>query len=162
LELPLEGSVESDEPLELWVRLVKADGQKLLAQLPLDWDQLVSVEAAMEAQPEAISEDWQLAEIDARPIPRQELATQSSIKERPRWRASLQRAHASADGYSTTARAAQGWMSQPTGGREPLVRSAATSRPVSSSASPRNSTSLRKRPAQEKRPQWSPPIEGWK
>jgi len=35
LELPLEETVASEEPLELWVRLVGEDGHKLLAQLPL-------------------------------------------------------------------------------------------------------------------------------
>jgi len=149
LELPLEGSVEFDEPLELWVRLVGEDGRKLLAQLPLDWEQLVSVEVAMETQPEAISEERQLAEVNARPLPHEELATQPSIKEGPQWRASLRQTHFSADGYATTAQAAQGWTAQPAGGREPLVRSAAASQSVT----PANSTAF----PREKYPQWSPP-----
>ncbi|NOY29539.1 MAG: hypothetical protein GXP28_04980 [Planctomycetes bacterium] len=164
LELPLEETIESEEPLELWVRLVGADGRKLLAQLPLEWEQLVSVEAAMEAQPFSSSDDLNLAENDARPLEQQTLAAQPLVKKRPqeagpRWRTSLQRTHTSADGYATTARAAQGWTSQPTGGREPLVRSATARQSVIPATA---SASLRKKSTQEKRPQWSPPVEGWR
>lgn len=42
LELPLDGRPLPDEPLELWVRLVTADGQKFLTKLPFAQRELVA------------------------------------------------------------------------------------------------------------------------
>jgi len=183
LELPLDDSVESEEPVELWVRLVKADGRKLLAQLPLHWEQLVSVEAAMDTPQHRLADEDQFAENEARPLQRQELAGLQSEKVHElaradkkkssqagsRWRKSLQRTHMNTEGYSSTASAAKGWMSQPTGGREPLSRpatvghSATTVRQAAMAPQGKKPTwtagrnSRKKLPQEEERPQWAPP-----
>ena len=186
LELPLEDLEESAEPLELWVRLVKADGRKLLAQLPLYWDQLISVEEAMEAQPLSLPEDDLLAEPSARPLQQQDRAefplaaqehqsARSEIRSEnePRkpathWRASLPRTRSNAATYSSTVRTAKGWTSQPIGGREPFARaatasqSAATARqsavaPPSKKPAWTAGRHARKNSAQQNRPQWAPP-----
>jgi len=192
LELPLEDRVESEEPLELWVRLVGADGRKLLAQLPLPWEQLISVEEAMENQPALLTDDRQLAEHNAQPLTRQALTQQESAEVQPteqdiatvekktlrkagtQWRTSHHQSHMNAEGYSSTAKAAKGWTSQPTGGREPQARlvtsgqQSTTVRQVAA-APPSNKpmwTSGRNTSGtvapQEERPQWAPPVEGWR
>ncbi|NOZ39430.1 MAG: hypothetical protein GXP24_04290 [Planctomycetes bacterium] len=181
LELPLEGRVESEEPLELWVRLVGSDGRKLLAQLPLPWEGLISVEEAMENQPILMTDDSQLAEHNAQSLSQQEVAEihpverdlatvekKNSRKAGTQWRASHHQSRMNSDGYSSTAKAAKGWTSQPTGGREPhariasgqhstAVRQAAAAPPSKKPMWTAGRNSFGPAASQLERPQWAPP-----
>ncbi len=161
LELPLDELVVSEEPSELWVRLVGADGRKFLDQLPLEWEQLASVVSAMETQTLPTDEQRRIVESNALPLvdePASPPAQVSQIasKTSPQWRTSMQRTHPANNGYVTTSPVSRGWTSQPIGGREPPAARAGVKRfssTVRQAAAAPEASSSRK----TDRPRWSPP-----
>ena len=139
LELPLDQLVLPATPLELWVRLVTADGRKLLTQLPFEPSQLTDVSDDL---PQPLSSGLALAETEADPeedsatVPTNllrietELATEPKKSElaeskppaakeptadQPRWRASMQRTDRTAEGFATTNSKTAGWTTQAIG-----------------------------------------------
>ncbi|MCG8449646.1 MAG: hypothetical protein MI725_08710, partial [Pirellulales bacterium] len=131
LELPLKETRLPPKRLELWVRMVAQDGRKLLTQVPFESRNLVAIEDASNS--EQMSAD---SEVNAlRPL------AADQEKEKPRWRASMQRSHAFTENYATTAPGARRWSAQPPGGRlqqhpAPTVNPTPTSQPPASGSSP--------------------------
>jgi len=131
LELPLDQLTLPDEPLELWARLVTAEGRKLLTQLPFKREQLVALETEADGEELHEHEEPLLAENDtpstdqtqpeeprARKLPSPVEQAEATT---PRWRPSLQRTDATAEGFASTKSKTQRWTAQPAGGRMPLA-----------------------------------------
>ena len=172
LELPLGEFEAPAEPAELWVRLVDTDGRKLLSQLPLEWEQLLSVEGAMQRQSSVTDNEEQVAEDDARPLVRQHTETAqlaevmpSRIAKReqkprnsaPKWRASMQRSHAIDEGFATTSTASRSWTPQPTSGREAPATHSQFSSTVQQASSSAKKGSGSEPSVGNGKPRWSPP-----
>jgi hypothetical protein len=99
LELPLEGRELPAGELELWARMVDHEGQKLLANAPLEPAQLTSVANA--APPDSAPDE---------PSP---AATERRLADAPKWRAASQRLDPSRiEGYASTAAGSRGWTAQ--------------------------------------------------
>jgi len=147
LELPLEKVQLPATPLELWVRLVTADGRKLLTQLPFDSNQLTSITtdlpkqrpaglslarvgtpAKEEAQRSATPQDPLRIQTNSLP-PRKELklSTGEAPANQPRWRASMQRTDRTAASYAASSKKIQGWTTQALG-RQPSAAAQVASR----------------------------------
>jgi len=136
LELPLEKMELPGEPLEIWVRLVTADGRKFLTQLPFQPDQLTDiVDASPQPQPrtglaqiesETTHAPTQLSVLNVETDSDQsttlknqktdvfhqgqqlvDLATTSQ----PRWRSSMQRTDRPVKGFATSNKT-QSWKTQ--------------------------------------------------
>ena len=184
LELPLEGTKLPGEEIELWVRLVTRDGRKFLTQTSFRSETLLAYEElsiSEETLPGAtpLSGDSVLAETaveeDSIPLVAQ---VESSVnvlrpssekpqKDKPRWRASMQRTHAMEGSFSTTSKT-QRWTSQPPGGRI-AQRPATTTKPANTRQSRSNHGRSSSSASEERRshesansstskssPQWQP------
>ena len=172
------------ENIELWVRLVTHDGRKFLSQTSfrsetlLAYDELsISEETIPGAAP--LTEGSMLAETgqeeDSIPLIAQKDSTLNILrpstekppKDKPRWRASMQRTHALEGSYSTTSKKRR-WTSQPLGGRfnerpATTVKAATTLQATSSHVrSTSNGTAEERRQntdkssLQKRSPQWQP------
>ena len=172
LELPLGEFEAPAEPAELWVRLVDTDGRKLLSQLPLEWEQLLSVEGAMQRQSSVSDNEEQVAKDDARPLVRQHTETAQLAEEMPsriakreqkprnsapKWRASMQRSHAIDEGFATTSTASRSWTPQPTSGREAPATHSQFSSTVQQASSSAKKGSGSEPSVADGKPRWSPP-----
>jgi hypothetical protein len=124
LELPLEATQLPDGPLELWVRLVTADGRKLLTQIPFQTDQLSDLDTAA-SQPRSLGLTRVektapsgepinvLRTAQASPANALELVDAQEPDNRSGWRASMHRTDRS--GFATTSHKSSGWAKQPAG-----------------------------------------------
>lgn len=128
LELPLEKVNLPKTPIELWARLVTADGRKLLTQLPFEAMILSALDEGSSAP-----EDTALASTDAaaqssdnplrvattRPIPADEnlkLTKQEQAASQQGWRRSMQRTDRTSEGFATTSTTdSNGWTKQAPG-----------------------------------------------
>ncbi len=126
LELPLNKAELPAGPIELWARIVRDDGTKLLARVPFAVDQLTSLEAA-EAEPGEDTAPAQVHEVEPPTIVAATAETAdagASPDPEPisQWRASSQPLQTGrVEGFaSTTDAQGGGWTSQPAGGRAPL------------------------------------------
>ena len=137
LELPLEKTSLPAAPLELWVRLVTADGRKLLTQLPFEPDQLSDVasvaplplptglslaETENQAEPYPSVASLNSLRIETERIPpnkklklveNEEPANSSSIQQ-PQWRASMHRTDRPTKGFASSAKVSS-WTTQSPG-----------------------------------------------
>lgn len=116
LELPLKETALPEGQLGLWVRLVGADGAKLMTRLPFEANQLTSMASAEAAEPPAhAAESMPLASLDAlgEKTPKAETPAAPAPVPEPltQWRASTAALEASrAGGFaSTTDRQGGGW-----------------------------------------------------
>lgn len=138
LELPLEEIRLPNAPLELWVRLVTADNQKLLSKLPFETHILSDLG---ERAPRALPAGSSLAKAKptsdnplrnaSQTIPtddRLELAQKETPADQPRWRSSMQRTDRTNDGFATTSGTVSGWTKQAPG-RLPYRQATAANRP---------------------------------
>jgi len=128
LELPIEQAQLPNTPLELWVRLVSADGRKLLTQLPFDLGQLSDIATADPAPLHNEPTTPSLAEIEASAEPlnpiriaRQPAAPSTDStkivkapanSDQPQWRASMERMDRTASGFATSKSKSLGWTKQ--------------------------------------------------
>lgn len=155
LELPLEKLRLPQSPLELWVRLVTADGRKLLAQLPFEASQLTDVtEGAPQPLPSGLAQvvtetdsktsvaTINTLRIETERIPainpksgKLELAADQPSSNQPRWRASMQRTDRTAEGFATTSSKSNGWTTQAPG-RQPYAPARVASAQIPSRPSP--------------------------
>lgn len=138
LELPMEKSQLPKESLELWVRLVTADGRKLLTQLPFDPNQLSDL-ASIDADEPTES----IAKVEATAAPLNSLrienantsvgtSTGTSVggtssgeilktveveapADQPKWRSSMERTDRTAGGFATSKSKSLGWKTQSPG-----------------------------------------------
>lgn len=138
LELPLDAAELPATPLELWVRLVTSDGEKLLTQLPFDAGGLTALNSApqpipSESQPKesslamakpltsqslesvesASSQQFETTKLS--PETGQSLVDSPNNKQQPRWRASMQRADHSSVGFASSSSPTSGWTTQAPG-----------------------------------------------
>ena len=132
LELPLEQLALPEIPLELWVRLVTADGRKLLTQLPFEPSQLTNVSddlpqplpsglalAETETDESAVPSNLLRIETERAAEPKKSELAESKppaakepTADQPRWRASMQRTDRTAEGFATTTSKTAGWTTQ--------------------------------------------------
>ena len=136
LELPLDKFALPETPLELWVRLVTADGRKLLTQLPFEPSQLTDVsddlpqplpsglalaetEADQEENSAAVPTNLLRIETERITEPKKSELAESKppaakelTADQPRWRASMQRTDRTAEGFATTTSKTAGWTTQ--------------------------------------------------
>ncbi len=159
LELPLEDLALPEAPLELWVRLVTADGRKLLTQLPFEPSHLGDVAAEV---PQSLSSGLVRTETETTQgnsteelveefaestnSLRTETASQEPTIEQPsveqvsadqpRWRASMQRTDRTAEGFATTtSNRTTRWTTQAPG-RQASVRPTTATAEVASRTMP--------------------------
>jgi len=180
LELPLEKLRLPKTPLELWVRLVTADGRKLLAQLPFEASQLTDIatgapqplpSSLVQTKTESESSDASIntLRIGTKRIPalnlksgKLELAadqpssnqslSNQSLSNQSRWRASLQRTDRTAEGFATTSSKSNGWTTQAPG-RQPYAPARVASAQIPSRPVPSHPVPVQtKTPA---KPVWS-------
>jgi hypothetical protein len=121
LELPLGQGPLPEGPLELWARVVNADGAKLLARLPFAAHELTSM---ADAPPETMASVVEQTSLTADGAPVESL-NETDVEATPptAWRASSEPLDpARVEAFATTT-AGQGsqWTSQPPGGRAPLA-----------------------------------------
>ena len=123
MELPLAETQLPSTPLELWVRLIRPDGSKLLTQYSFALQELLPIDhqgPAVALDSDTSSEEEtglkrlqpvSQAESDTmalQPAP----TTSKSQKGKPRWRASMQRTNALLENYSSTASGVSRWTAQ--------------------------------------------------
>jgi len=137
LELPLDQLALPEGPLELWARLITADGRKLLTQLPFQRDQLATLEVA--------AEDEDLAAREAPRARKLPAADEQAAAATPRWRPATQ--PFDAEGFASTKRPSQRWIAQPSGGRMPQAPAVVARRPASGPSS--------RLPTTKKKPVWT-------
>ena len=125
LELPLEAVSLPKAPLELWARLVTADGRKLLTKLPFETQTLAALGDG-EVKPK--STDSALASTDESANPLRDTGTRSiesdgnlklankeSSSTKTRWRSSSRHVDTTSKGFATTASQSNGWTKQAPG-----------------------------------------------
>ncbi len=135
LELPLEETALPTSLLQLWVRVVDEQGEKLLARESFSSEQLAGLEVetgAKELTPESptlIAENTEPSsetspdadESESSQVER--LAVKSSqgskLNGSTGWRTSTQRTDSDVQGYDSTVKKTSGWTAQPNGGRYP-------------------------------------------
>jgi hypothetical protein len=132
LELPLEDTELPAEGCELWVRLVTADGRKLLTQLPIEPQTLASLEQTEEQLAAAAQEQVQeLAEVNplrsaartletATPLPKPTVAARPEAQ----WRAATHYSSGVNTGFASSARN-RGWTTTAPS-RQPIPPQSAT------------------------------------
>lgn len=163
LELPLGETKLPAEPLELWVRIIRVDGSKLLTQLTFESQMLAALEVetgARELTPAGGKIAQQETPRSARQLEGRLLTAEEPLSEEEAsqsgWKPSLEVSGMVESDASTTANSG-GWTAQPPGGRFPELRVAepsANKKPVWT-AGRVDQTS----PAPTERgshPQWSP------
>lgn len=129
LELPLEETELPNAPLELWVRVVNADGSKLLTQLPFERESLAALEPDTGVRELAQAGGNRLVQQEADPS-KQEAEGRLLSAEEPvaddddpqaGWKPSFARSEMATSGASAKS---GGWTAQPPGGRFPALHSA--------------------------------------
>lgn len=114
MELPLEDTQLPQKPLELWVRLLDGQKQKLLTQKSFLRTQLAGLEVetgAKELQPKSTPK---LASSQPKkPATKEEEPTSTG------WRSSTHSTEADRQNFANSLRKASRWTAQPTGGRYP-------------------------------------------
>lgn len=120
LELPLESTPIPDEPCELWIRLETLDGNKLLAQTPIDVTRLLCIDDAGDeplanenalggGTQEAVAEETinPLRSSNGREMSPVKMITMehdsSPMKSEPQWRAATHFSTGASSGFATTA-----------------------------------------------------------
>jgi hypothetical protein len=88
LELPLGGKKLPEGDLELWARLVSADGKKLLTQIPIEPTQLTSMNEALEETEQATGEEQAEGKIAKPRAAETALAASEEGAAAPGWRTS--------------------------------------------------------------------------
>jgi hypothetical protein len=127
LELPLKETALPEGQLGLWVRLVGADGAKLMTRLPFEANQLTSMASAEAAEPSAHSAgSTPLASLDALGEKTPKVDTPAAPAPAPepltQWRASAAALEASRTGSlaSTTDHQGGGWTRHSPAAGDPL------------------------------------------
>ena len=131
LELPLDRRALPTGELQLWARLVDADGRRLLASAPFEADQLTSLDDADETklastdQPAEPIPAAQQAVADAAPEARDSAPTEdvAATKQAPKWKAASKPLDANrVESFASTAAGKpHGWASQPASAATPRV-----------------------------------------
>lgn len=125
LELPLEAVRLPKAPLELWARLVTADGRKLLTKLPFETQTLVALGEG-EAQPKSAESALASTDESANPLrdtgtrsiepdENLKLANKEISSSKTRWRSSSRHVDTPSKGFATTAGQSNGWTKQTPG-----------------------------------------------
>jgi len=156
LELPLGDKVLPEGELELWARVVSADGKKLLTQFAFDPTQLASIDEAGEAAGLAGgAESEEKTQAEVAPLEEVEVEEPATAEAAPpaQWRTSSIKLDPNrVEGFASTAGGkSSGWVTQPNGGSQPRV--AAAPGKTSSPAWQRSSTAQAQ---SESRPDWTP------
>ncbi len=131
LELPLGETELPAVPLELWVRIVNADGSKLLTQLPFERQLLAALEVETGARELAPAGGESIAQQETQRSPRRSegrlLAAEEPVPDEQGsgWKPSLERSDIVAEGSASTIAKPNGWTAQPPGGRFPELQPAA-------------------------------------
>lgn len=145
-ELPLEGRELPAGNLELWARVVNADGGKLLASLPLEPTQLASVEDAPSEGPIAAAAP--LPHISQAAAPTTSPAASPAIAT-TQWRASTERlGRDRVEGFASTAAGKPRWKSQSPASQVTRVAAATPDAPAQSNSPPAEASSPQR--------QWKP------
>ena len=124
LELPLGETELPAAPLELWVRIVNADGSKLLTQLPFERQLLAALEVetgARELAPARGKIAQQQSQRSARQSEGRLLTAEEPVPDEGAsgWKPSHEHSDLVAGGSASTTANPSGWTAQPPGGRFP-------------------------------------------